>query len=79
MIGACRYKVGGRFKLVKRGEGYLGGGIRVGEIGWYRGYWSKIRDMPTWSGIIQGTESSKTSKRSVDDGDFIVIQAPVKG
>ena len=35
--------------------------------------------MPTWSGIIQGLESSKSSERPVvDDGDPVVAQVPVE-
>ena len=37
------------------------------------------RDMQTWSGIIQGDESSKAGERPVvDDGDLVVVQPSVK-
>ena len=40
---------------------------------------SEIGDMQTWSGIIQGPESSKSSERPVvDDGDLVVVQVPVE-
>ena len=35
--------------------------------------------MSTWSGIIQGGESSKAGERPVvDGGDLISVQGPVK-
>ena len=37
-----------------------------------------IGGMPTWSGIIQGSESDKASERPVvDDGDAVAVQVPV--
>ena len=53
-----------------------------GRIGWYRGYYSKIGDMPTWYGIIQILESCKAKEHlerpAVDNVELVPRQVPVK-